>query len=101
MVKKLVQVAPEQELIAQRPLKIKQAPEVFWQGSFPASLIYAIYGLRPHRPLSRRLLCRFPPVILQQTAQSFSTPHCSHEASRRAQSILDSPVIYNFVKARL
>jgi hypothetical protein len=39
MVKKLVPVAPEQELIAQRPLKIKQAREVFCQGRVPASLI--------------------------------------------------------------
>src|SRR2546429_2053241 len=61
-------------LIAQRPLKIKQVREVFCQGRFPASLIYAIYALRAHRPLSRRL----PLVILQQAAQSFSTPHCSH-----------------------
>src|SRR5205807_4719616 len=39
--------------------------------ALPISLIYA---LRAHRPLSRRL----PLVILQQAAQSFSTPHCSH-----------------------
>ena len=35
LVKKLVPVAPEQELIAQ--LKIKQARKVFCQGRFPAS----------------------------------------------------------------
>ena len=73
--------APEQELIAhlliaqllvaQRLLKIKQARQVFCQARFPASLIYAIYVLPAHRPLSRRLLCRFPLVILQQAAQSF------------------------------
>ena len=46
---------PEQQLIAQRPSMINQAREVFSQGRFPASLIYAIYVLRAHRPLSRRL----------------------------------------------
>src|SRR5215471_175582 len=33
--------------------------------------------LRAHRPLSRRLLCRFPLVILKQAPQSLSTSHCS------------------------
>ena|SRR5437879_11659038 len=33
---------PEQELIAQRPLMINQAREVFCQGRFPASLIYVL-----------------------------------------------------------
>src|SRR5258707_14731540 len=34
--------------------------------------------LGAHHPLSRRLLCRFTLVVLQQAPQSFSTPHCSH-----------------------
>lgn len=34
---------PDEELIARRPLKIKQAREVSCQGRFPASFIYAIY----------------------------------------------------------
>ena len=38
MVKKLVP----------RPLKITQAREVFCQGRFPASLIYAIYAKAMH-----------------------------------------------------
>ena len=59
---------PEQQLIAQRPSMINQAREVFCQGRFPASLISLLYV--SHRPLSRRLLCRFPLVILQQAAQS-------------------------------
>ena len=62
-------------LFAQGPLKIKQGREVFCQGRFPASFIYALCAA--HCPLSRRFLCRFPLVILQQAAQSFLTPHCS------------------------
>ena len=70
MGKKLVPVAAlSRQLIAQRPSMISQVREVFCQGRVPASLT--------HVPPSRRLLCRFPLVILQQAAQSFPALHCS------------------------
>ena len=59
----------------------KAGPEGLLSGEIPGILIYAIYVLRAHRSLSRRLLCCFPLVVLQQAPQSFSTPHCSHVPS--------------------
>ena len=67
MVKKLVPVAAEQELSAHcsAPFEDKAGPGgLFGNRRFPASFIYAIDVLRAHRPLSRRLLCRFLLVIL-------------------------------------
>ncbi len=63
---------PDQQLIAQSPSMINQAREVFCRES---------PGVLTHVLPSRRLLCRFPLVILQQAAQSFSTPHCSRVPS--------------------
>jgi hypothetical protein len=70
---------PERQLIAQRPSMINQAREVFCQARFPASLIYAL--IVSPSPAVPSTLCRFPLVILQQAAQSFSTPHCSRVPS--------------------
>ena len=70
----------EQQLIAQRPSMLNEAREVLCQGRFPASLIYCAHC----EPIARcpvDFLCRFPLVIFQQAAQSFSTPHCSRVPS--------------------
>src|SRR6516165_10648722 len=58
---------------------IDQAREVFCQGRFPASLLYAL--IVSPSPAVPSTLCRLPLVILQQAAQSFSTPHCSRVPS--------------------
>ena len=70
---------PRQQLIGQPPSMIDQAREVFCQGRFPASLIYAL--IVSPSPAVPSPLCRLPLVILQQAAQSFSTPHCSRVPS--------------------
>jgi len=67
---------PEPELIALRTLMINQARQRFCKWRFPASLIYVL-KVSPIARCPVGLLCRFPFVILQQAAQSFSTPHCS------------------------
>src|SRR6266576_196007 len=56
----------------------KAGPEGLLSGEIPGILIYAIYVLRAHRSLSRRLLCCFPLVVLQHAPQAFATPHSSH-----------------------
>jgi hypothetical protein len=79
------------------PFEDKAGPGGLLPGEIPASLMYAIYVLRAHRPLSRRLLRRFPLVVLQQASQSFSTPHCSHVPScfrpRRKQDPIVSALV--------
>ena len=70
---------PRQQLIGQRPSMIDQAREVFCQARFPASLLYAL--IVSPSPAVPSTLCRLPLVILQQAAQSFSTPHCSRVPS--------------------
>src|SRR6266852_176980 len=58
---------PEPELIAQRPLMINQAREVFCQGRFPASLIHVlIVGPWPAVPSTFPfvVLSAGPPVVL-------------------------------------
>ena len=89
---------PEQQLIAQRPSTINQAREVLCQGRFPASLNICAY-CEPISPLSRRLLCRFPLVILQQAAQSFSTPHCSRVPSRLRVQRKQDPIAFALMVA--
>src|SRR6516225_9254756 len=86
---------PEQQLFARCPSMINEAREVFCQGRFPASLIYVLTV--NHRPLSRRLLCSLPLVILQQAAKSFPALHCSHVPScfrlRRKQYAISLPLM--------
>src|SRR6516164_7445855 len=66
---------PRQQPIGQRPSMIDQAREVFCQGRFPASLIYAL--IVSPSPAVPSTLCPLPLVILQQAAQSVSTPPSS------------------------
>src|SRR6266705_84042 len=89
---------PEQELIAQRPLMINLTREIFCQGRFPASLIYVIVS---PSPAVRRLLCRFPLVVFQQPAQSFSTPHCSHVPSCLRLRRKQDPIVLALMVALL
>src|SRR5258706_6103820 len=53
------------------------------------------------RPLSRRLLCRFPLVVLQQAPQSFSTPHCSHLPSCLRLRRKQDPIVFALMVALL
>ena len=54
---------PEQQLIAQRPLMINQAREVFCQGRLPASLIYVVVSPSPAVPST------FMPVLRQNSSR--------------------------------
>ena len=91
---------PEQELIALPLLMIDQTWEPMPKGGFAASLIYVLI-VSPRRPLSLRLLCRFPLVILQQAAQSFSTPHCSPVPSCLRLRRKQDPVVFALMVALL
>ncbi len=79
----------------------KAGPEGLLSGEIPGILIYAIYVLRAHRSLSRRLLCCFPLVVLQQAPQSFSTPHCSHVPSCLRPRRKQDPIVFALVVALL
>src|SRR5258707_9767759 len=57
--------------------------------------------LGAHHPLSRRLLCRFPLVVLQQAPQSFSTPHCSHVPPCLRPRRKQDPIVFTLMVALL
>src|SRR5260370_8243821 len=54
-----------------------------------------------HRALSRRLLCRFPLVVLQHAAQSFSTPDCSHLPPCLRPRRKQDPIVFALMVALL
>src|SRR5258705_117773 len=72
VVKKLVLVAALKSF-AQRTL-MKSGPRGLLPVEIPSILNICC---EPIARCPRRLLCRFPLVVLQQAHQSFSTPHCS------------------------
>src|SRR5216683_3919624 len=55
----------------------------------------------PSPALSRRLLCCFPLVVLQQAPQSFSTPHCSHVPSCLRARRKQDPIVFALMVALL
>ncbi len=55
----------------------------------------------PIAPLARRLLCRFPLVVLQQAPQSFSTPHCSHVPPCLRPRRKQDPIVFALMVALL
>jgi len=52
-------------------------------------------------PAVTSTLCRFPLVVLQQTSQSFSTPHCSFVPSCFRPRRKQDPVVFALVIALL
>jgi len=78
---------------------IDQAREVFCQARFPASLIYAL--IVSPSPAVPSTLCRLPLVILQQAAQSFSTPHCSRVPSCLRLQRKQDPIAFALMVALL
>jgi len=54
-----------------------------------------------HGPLCRRLLCRFPLVVVQQTPQSFSTLHRSHVPSCLRPRRKQDPIVVALMFALL
>ena len=93
---------PRQQLIGQPPSMIDQAREVFCQGRFPASLIYAL--IVSPSPALPSTLCRLPLVILQQAAQSFSTPHldCKYDCSvSEGEDFKGKPFVTDLVESTI
>ena len=81
---------------------IDQAREVFCQGRFPASLIYAL--IVSPSPAVPSPLCRLPLVILQQAAQSFSTPHldCKYDCSvSEGEDFKGKPFVTDLVESTI
>ena len=79
-------LCPERQVIARRPSMINQAREVFCQGRCPASLIYV--STVTHRPLFRRLLCRFPG---RQVVPGTALLPCSFLLPSAKETICDFP----------
>src|SRR2546430_1449361 len=46
-------------------------------------------------------LCRFPLIVLQQAAKSFSTPHCSHVPSCLRLRRQQDPIVFALMVALL
>jgi hypothetical protein len=65
--------------------------------TFPVSLIYAL--IVSPAPAVTSTLCRFPLVVLQQTSQSCSTPHCSFVPSCIQPRRKQDPVVFALVIA--
>src|SRR5580704_12719751 len=78
---------------------INQAGRSSCDRIFPVSLIYAL--IVSPAPAVTSTLCRFPLVVLQQTSQSFSTPHGSFVASCFRPRRKQDPVVFALVIALL
>ena len=87
------------KIIALRMLMIDQAGRSSCDETFPVSLICAL--IVSPSPAVTSALCRFPLVVLQQTSQSFSTPHCPFVPSCFRPRRKQDPVVFALVIALL
>jgi hypothetical protein len=90
---------PEPERIALLVSMINQAGRSSCDGAFPVSLLYAL--IVSPVPAVTSTLCRFPLVVLQQTSQSFSTPHSSFVPFCFRPRRKQDPVVFALVIALL
>ena len=78
---------------------MNQAGRSSCDGTFPVSLICAL--IVSPAPAVTSTLCRYPLVVLQQTSQSCSTPHCSFVPSCFRPRRKQDPVVFALAIALL